>query len=344
MRSNADAGGRPPPPSTSSTVRLSRSYLPSSFSCRSLLAALIGLPLDRRAAQGHRPEPALGLRRLRLAGAGLPAGWADVACSGSNRSTIDACLLSSCSASCSGSRWTITSSCSAASQGTTTAGDSTRGGRRRGIPAGRLITSAASSWSPSSRASLRLDRPTQQFGFGLAAAVFLDATIVRMVLVPASMSLLGKRNWYLPAWLDQLSFDTESSYRKPLRSRSTPLIQSAKPPSQVPFTCGRPAERGGRPSFQGAVIDTSHATDGIVSPSWSLPGACRRGPEKSCAAAASRPKSPPGRKAGAAPALGNVFWVVQRTIAWLHQYRRSRIRYAMLRRHPLSFPGYSAAA
>jgi RND superfamily putative drug exporter len=44
----------------------------------------------------------------------------------------------------------------------------------------------------------------QQFGFGLAAAVFLDATIVRMILVPASMALLGKRNWYLPTWLSWL--------------------------------------------------------------------------------------------------------------------------------------------
>ena len=41
----------------------------------------------------------------------------------------------------------------------------------------------------------------QQFGFGLAVAVLLDATIVRTVLVPASMELLGERNWYLPAWL-----------------------------------------------------------------------------------------------------------------------------------------------
>lgn len=44
----------------------------------------------------------------------------------------------------------------------------------------------------------------QQFGFGLAAAVFLDATVVRMVLVPASMALLGRGNWYLPSWLSWL--------------------------------------------------------------------------------------------------------------------------------------------
>ncbi|MGH2661273.1 MAG: MMPL family transporter [Actinomycetota bacterium] len=41
----------------------------------------------------------------------------------------------------------------------------------------------------------------QQMGFGLAVAVFLDATIVRSVLVPATMKLLGDRNWYLPGWL-----------------------------------------------------------------------------------------------------------------------------------------------
>jgi RND superfamily putative drug exporter len=46
--------------------------------------------------------------------------------------------------------------------------------------------------------------PLQQMGFGLAVAVFLDATIVRTVLVPASMELLGARNWYLPAWLEWL--------------------------------------------------------------------------------------------------------------------------------------------
>ena len=44
----------------------------------------------------------------------------------------------------------------------------------------------------------------QQMGFGLAAAVLIDATIVRSVLVPASMKLLGTRNWYLPGWLEWL--------------------------------------------------------------------------------------------------------------------------------------------
>ncbi len=44
----------------------------------------------------------------------------------------------------------------------------------------------------------------QEMGFGLAVAVFLDATIVRSVLVPSAMKLLGDRNWYLPGWLQWL--------------------------------------------------------------------------------------------------------------------------------------------
>jgi RND superfamily putative drug exporter len=44
----------------------------------------------------------------------------------------------------------------------------------------------------------------KMIGIGLAAAILVDATIVRMVLVPATMELLGDRNWWLPAWLDRL--------------------------------------------------------------------------------------------------------------------------------------------
>ena len=46
--------------------------------------------------------------------------------------------------------------------------------------------------------------PLQQMGFGLAVAVFMDATIVRTLLVPAGMRLLGDLNWYLPKWLQWL--------------------------------------------------------------------------------------------------------------------------------------------
>ena len=48
------------------------------------------------------------------------------------------------------------------------------------------------------------DPMLKMLGLGLATAVFLDATLVRLVLVPATMKLLGDANWWLPAWLDRL--------------------------------------------------------------------------------------------------------------------------------------------
>ncbi len=51
---------------------------------------------------------------------------------------------------------------------------------------------------------LESDRSIKLFGVGLATAVLLDATVVRMLLVPALMELLGKVNWWLPAWLDRI--------------------------------------------------------------------------------------------------------------------------------------------
>jgi RND superfamily putative drug exporter len=47
-------------------------------------------------------------------------------------------------------------------------------------------------------------REIKLFGLGLALAVLLDATLVRMVVVPATMELLGERNWWIPRWLDRL--------------------------------------------------------------------------------------------------------------------------------------------
>ncbi|MFI1104337.1 MMPL family transporter [Streptomyces melanogenes] len=48
------------------------------------------------------------------------------------------------------------------------------------------------------------DPSTKMFGLGLATAIFIDATVVRMVLVPATMTLLGRSNWWLPKWLDRM--------------------------------------------------------------------------------------------------------------------------------------------
>ena len=44
----------------------------------------------------------------------------------------------------------------------------------------------------------------QQFGIGLGASVLIDATVIRSILLPATMKLLGDRNWYLPTWLEWL--------------------------------------------------------------------------------------------------------------------------------------------
>jgi RND superfamily putative drug exporter len=47
-------------------------------------------------------------------------------------------------------------------------------------------------------------RPLKIFGLGMASAVFVDATVVRLVFVPALMQLLGRAAWWMPAWLDQI--------------------------------------------------------------------------------------------------------------------------------------------
>ncbi len=73
-------------------------------------------------------------------------------------------------------------------------------------------------------------------GIGLATAVFVDATVVRMVLVPATMELLGDRNWWLPRWLDRLlpRLDVEgeaiaAGLTPPAGGRRTPRIEHRVP-------------------------------------------------------------------------------------------------------------------
>jgi RND superfamily putative drug exporter len=68
----------------------------------------------------------------------------------------------------------------------------------------RVITAAAAimvavfgAFVPSDQVFLKL------IGTGMATAILVDATVVRMVLVPSTMQLLGERNWWLPRWLDR---------------------------------------------------------------------------------------------------------------------------------------------
>ena len=44
----------------------------------------------------------------------------------------------------------------------------------------------------------------QQMGFGVAIALLIDATVIRSVILPSAMKLLGRWNWYLPSWLEWL--------------------------------------------------------------------------------------------------------------------------------------------
>jgi RND superfamily putative drug exporter len=49
-----------------------------------------------------------------------------------------------------------------------------------------------------------VDAVVKQLGVGMAVAIALDSTLVRMVLVPATMTMLGRWNWWMPAWLDRV--------------------------------------------------------------------------------------------------------------------------------------------
>ena len=70
---------------------------------------------------------------------------------------------------------------------------------------GRVITSAALIMVCVFLAFvLGADAATKMFGVGLSTAILIDATLVRMVLVPATMKLLGNANWWVPRWLDRV--------------------------------------------------------------------------------------------------------------------------------------------
>ncbi len=82
----------------------------------------------------------------------------------------------------------------------------------------RVITSAALIMISVFLGFVLSDDPTtKMMGLGLATAIFVDATVVRMILVPATMKLMGDANWWLPAWLDRLlpNIDIDGESRLP---------------------------------------------------------------------------------------------------------------------------------
>jgi RND superfamily putative drug exporter len=96
----------------------------------------------------------------------------------------------------------------------------------RGIAGtGRVITSAALIMISVFLSFVLSDDPsTKMFGLGLATAIFVDATIVRLVLVPAAMKLLGNANWWFPAWLARL-LPTERVQRpQPVTDKDPALV------------------------------------------------------------------------------------------------------------------------
>ena len=88
----------------------------------------------------------------------------------------------------------------------------------------RVITSAALIMISVFLAFALGDDPSiKMFGIGLATAVFVDATIVRMVLVPATMKLMGDANWWIPGWLDRLlPADRHRRRSRPARAGDDP--------------------------------------------------------------------------------------------------------------------------
>ncbi len=86
-----------------------------------------------------------------------------------------------------------------------TAGDTRRAVSEGLAASARTITSAALIMVAVFAVFVGTGVPSiKQLGLGNAVAIAVDATLVRLVLVPAAMELLGKWNWYLPAWLDRI--------------------------------------------------------------------------------------------------------------------------------------------
>ena len=121
---------------------------------------------------------------------------------------------------------------------------------------------------------LEPDRTMKLMGTGLAVAILLDATVVRMLLVPATMELLGDRNWWLPKWLDRIlpNIDVEGHIEEaaPLESEEVVEVEAEKEPALVgaagqrrPDTC--PAlRRGEAKEHPGPVEDDDCRTRGSL--------------------------------------------------------------------------------
>ena len=162
----------------------------------------------------------------------------------------------------------------------------------------------------------------KMLGVGLAAAIALDATIVRGVLLPAAMTLLGDRCWYLPRWLSWLPGRTSAdpgttksgaTASEPPRPRRE-LGDRVRRPAPTTAGTGRP----GAPSGPGEASPWSGSPWSASGCGWRsrqrsrsprLASGCRRSPSRCGPSAGWRPGS------GACPATGAVSPSVTRTAA-----------------------------
>ncbi len=96
---------------------------------------------------------------------------------------------------------------------------------------GRVITAAAAIMvTVFASFMIGEDRIIKLFGLGLAAAVFIDAVIIRSVLVPAIMQLFGEKAWWLPGWLDRIlpRLHVEPAEGDPAPTGEHPVVQPSK--------------------------------------------------------------------------------------------------------------------
>jgi putative drug exporter of the RND superfamily len=100
---------------------------------------------------------------------------------------------------------------------------------------GRVITSGALVMMAVFLSFVATPTPfVKMMGLGLAVAILLDATLVRMVLVPATMALLGRANWWLPRWLDRLLPQLRVEGQEAAISVPAQAPAPAPPPRPVP--------------------------------------------------------------------------------------------------------------
>jgi RND superfamily putative drug exporter len=113
----------------------------------------------------------------------------------------------------------------------TLSGDNKRAVIRGQAETGRVITAASLIMILVFAAFILTGQEAiMQIGLGFAAAIFVDAYIIRTVLVPAAMHMLGRANWWLPAWLDRLlpRFHVEPTDLRPVRIEPQPATSATR--------------------------------------------------------------------------------------------------------------------